>query len=183
MARRALELGQDDAVALCTAGYALAYVVGEVEQGAVCLDRAVALNPNLSIALGISGWVKLWLGDLDSAIDLQARAMRLSPRDPEAFWMESATAFAHLCAGRYAEGSLWADRSLSHKADQLPSLAFSAAADAHLGHLERARKTIARLLELEPGMRITIVKSLGPFRCAEHFARFAEGLRKAGLPE
>ena len=92
LARKALELGQDDAVALATAGYALAYVTGEVEQGAVCLDRAVELNPNLSIALGLSGWVKLWLGDLDTAIDLQAHAMRLTPRDPQSYWMESATA-------------------------------------------------------------------------------------------
>jgi tetratricopeptide (TPR) repeat protein len=183
LAGKAVELGRDDAVALCTAGYALAYLVGEVERGDVCLDRAVGLNPNLAIALGISGWVKLWLGDLEAAIELQARAMRLSPRDPETFWMESATALAHLCAGRYAEGWSWAERSLSHKPDQLPSLAFSAAADALGGRLEHARKTMARLLELEPGMRITTVRSLGPFRRAEHFATFAEGLRKAGMPE
>jgi TolB-like protein/class 3 adenylate cyclase/Tfp pilus assembly protein PilF len=183
LARKALELGQDDAVALSTAGYALAYVTGEVEQGAVCLDRAVELNPNLSIALGLSGWVKLWLGDLDKAIDLQAHAMRLTPRDPQSYWMESATALAHLCAGRYAEASVWAGRALSHQPNQLPSLAFSAASDAHLGRLEEARKTVARMRELEPSVRISDVRALGQFRRNEHFARFADGLRKAGLPE
>ena len=183
LATRSIELGQDDAVALSTAGYALAFVAREVQRGAVCLDRAVELNPNLAIALGLSGWVKLWLGDLDAAIELQHRAMRLSPRDPEAFWMESATALAHLCAGRYAEAATWAERSLGHKADQLPSLAFSAAADSHLGHHERARATMGRLLQIEPRMCIRTVKSLGPSWRPEHFARFAEGLRQAGLPE
>ena len=50
-----MELGRDDTVALCTAGYALTYLVGEVERGEVCLDRAVSLNRNLAIALGING--------------------------------------------------------------------------------------------------------------------------------
>ena len=109
--------------------------------------------------------------------------MRLSPRDPEIFWMESATALAHLCAGRYAEASSWAEQALSHKADQLPSLAFSAAADSHLGRHDRARATMARLLEIEPRMCIETVRSLGPSWLPEHFSRFAEGLRRAGMPE
>jgi TolB-like protein len=183
LARTAWELGRDDAVALSSAGYGLAYVVGEVEQGALYLDRAIFLNPNLAIALGLSGWVKLWLGDLEAAIDLQMRAMRLSPRDPESFWMESAASLAHLCAGRYAEASRWAGRALSQRPNSLPSLAFSAASDAQLGHLDKARRTIARLLELEPAMRISVVRSLGRFRRTDHFAGLADGLRKAGLPE
>jgi TolB-like protein len=87
LVRRALDLGREDAVALCTAGHALAYVVGDLDQGAVLLDQAVALNPNLSIALNLAGWVKLFLGELDAAIDFQERAIRLSPRDPQIFLM------------------------------------------------------------------------------------------------
>jgi Flp pilus assembly protein TadD len=126
--------------------------------------------------------VKLWLGDLEAAIDLQMRAMRLSPRDPESFWMESAASLAHLCAGRYAEASRWAGRALSQRPNSLPSLAFSAASDVHLGHLDKARRTISRLLELEPTMRISVVR-MGRFRRTDHFAGLADGLRKAGLPE
>ena len=74
---KALELARDDAVALSSAGYALSYVVGDMEQGAAFLDQAVDINPNLAAALTLCGWPKLWLGELDSAIELQARAMRL----------------------------------------------------------------------------------------------------------
>jgi TolB-like protein len=183
LARRAVELGREDAVALCAAGHALAYVVGDLEQGATFLDRAVALNPNLSIALSLNGWARLWLGELDTAIDLQARAMRVSPRDPQIFLMESATALAHLCAGRYDEASSWARRAFSDQPNYIASLAASAASDAYTGRLEEARKAIGCIRQLDPTLCISNLKTWTPLRRPEHFGRWAEGLRKAGLPE
>src|SRR5207237_9006501 len=44
LARRVAELGKDDAVALCAAGYALAFVVHNLEDGAALVDRALRLN-------------------------------------------------------------------------------------------------------------------------------------------
>src|SRR5262249_30750456 len=61
LALRAVQLGKDDAAVLCFAGYALAYVVGDLDDGAAFLDRALVINPNLASAY--SGWVKLWLGE------------------------------------------------------------------------------------------------------------------------
>ncbi|MBV9568462.1 MAG: adenylate/guanylate cyclase domain-containing protein, partial [Hyphomicrobiales bacterium] len=49
LARHAALLGKDDAVPLCTAGIAFAYVLGEHDYGAALMDRAVALNPNLAL--------------------------------------------------------------------------------------------------------------------------------------
>jgi TolB-like protein len=45
LARRAGELGKDDAVALSTAGQALVVVVGEASEAAALIDRALKLNP------------------------------------------------------------------------------------------------------------------------------------------
>src|SRR5262249_32525217 len=52
---RAVEVGKEDAYALCWAGYSIGYVVGEAEQGAALMDRALALNPNLARAWNLSG--------------------------------------------------------------------------------------------------------------------------------
>ena len=54
LARRAVELGKDDAVALGTAGMAMSFVVGDHYYGKALTDRAVALNPNLAKARGAS---------------------------------------------------------------------------------------------------------------------------------
>ena len=50
LARRAIELDQDDPSVLARAGHALAFVVGEVEEGADLVSRAINLDPNLAIA-------------------------------------------------------------------------------------------------------------------------------------
>jgi len=49
-ARRAARLGADDAVTLCQAGFALAFVVGDLNDGAALIDRAHVLNTNLATA-------------------------------------------------------------------------------------------------------------------------------------
>ena len=61
LARRAIEVGKDDAVALCYAGYALVHAAYELESGAAIIERAIALNPHLAIAWQLSGTVHAFL--------------------------------------------------------------------------------------------------------------------------
>jgi tetratricopeptide (TPR) repeat protein len=44
LAQRAVELGKDDAIALAASGWALAFVVRDLEVGAGLVDRALVLN-------------------------------------------------------------------------------------------------------------------------------------------
>jgi TolB-like protein len=82
LARRAVELGKDDATALSGSGWALAHVARDLEAGAALIDHALLLNSNLAEAWHCGGWMKLWLGEPKPATDRFARAMRLSPLDP-----------------------------------------------------------------------------------------------------
>src|SRR5262249_23111355 len=50
LARKATQLGGDDAAVLSHAGHTLAYVVGEFDTATFLIDRALALNPNLATA-------------------------------------------------------------------------------------------------------------------------------------
>jgi TolB-like protein/class 3 adenylate cyclase len=79
MARRAVALGSDDAIALCMGGIALAGIAFEMEAGDAYLDRALALNRNLAIAWSNSGLVKIWMGEHASAIARVTNALRLNP--------------------------------------------------------------------------------------------------------
>jgi TolB-like protein len=74
LARQAAELGRDDPVALWTAGLTLAFVVGDLDDGATFTERALALNPNLASAWLFSGWVNVWVGEPEVAIQRFARA-------------------------------------------------------------------------------------------------------------
>ncbi len=78
-ARRAVQLGNDDVIALAASGYVLAFVGRDIGGGAALIDRALVLNSNLAEAWFWGGWVKNWLGEPEVAIERFARAIRLEP--------------------------------------------------------------------------------------------------------
>jgi tetratricopeptide (TPR) repeat protein len=142
------------------------------------------INPNLAWAWSDSGWVKLWLGEPDRAIEHFAQAIRLSPIDPALFSMQLGTAHAHFYAGRYDEALTWANMALREVPDSPLALRIAAASSALAGHDEEAKCLIARLLEIDPALRISNLQNvLGPYRQPEYPAKYADALRKAGLPE
>lgn len=61
LAWNAIELGHDDALALCSGGQALSHVANDPEGGVVFIDQARALNPNLASAWLASGWAEFIL--------------------------------------------------------------------------------------------------------------------------
>jgi TolB-like protein len=183
LARRAVDLGKDDAIALARGGHALAFVAGDLDSGVVFLDRALALNPNFAPAWTLSGWLRAYRGEPDVAIEHHARAMRLSPLDPIVYHMQVGTAFAHVLAGRYAEALPWAETPFRAEPDYLPAAGVTAAARALAGHVEQARQAMQHLRRIDPALRISNLKERHPIRRPEDLARFADGLRKAGLPE
>jgi TolB-like protein len=183
LAQRAVELGKDDAIALVAAGWALAHIVRDLGGGAALIDRALGLNSNLAEAWHFGGWVKMWLGEPEAAIERFARAMRLSPLDPRATTMRSGTAYAHFFLGRYDEAASWAAMALQDSPDYQTGLRIDAASNAMAGRPEQAHRAMARLRQLNPALRVSNLKDvLGPWR-AEGLARLEEGLRQAGLPE
>jgi TolB-like protein/tetratricopeptide (TPR) repeat protein len=183
LAWRAAELGKDDAVALCTGGFTLALVLGDLDDGAALIDRALVLNPNLAMAWLFSGRVNVYLGDLELAIRHLARAMRLSPFDPLIGQAQSTTALAHFFAGRYDEAASWAEKALREQPDFLPALRVLAASSALMGRLEQAHKAMIRSRQLDPARRASNIGDQIPLRRPEDLARYVEGLRKAGMPE
>src|SRR5262249_4167439 len=105
LARRAIDLGRDDAVALSYSGFAAGYLVGTVVDASALVERALAPNTNLAVAWVFSGWIKACLVVRDTAIKHTALAMRLSPLDPRMFSWQSFIPLAHLCAARYDEAA------------------------------------------------------------------------------
>jgi TolB-like protein/class 3 adenylate cyclase/Tfp pilus assembly protein PilF len=183
LVRRAVDLGKDDAVTLYRAGFALARVAGDLDGGAVFINRALALNPNLAAAWSYSGWLRVYLGEPDLAIEHVKRAMRLSPLDPLIFSMQSAMAAAQFFVGRYDEASSWAAMALHEQQNYLPAARFFAASTALAGRLEEARNAVARARQLDPSLRISNLNEHTPVRRPQDIARLAEAMRKAGLPE
>jgi tetratricopeptide (TPR) repeat protein len=183
LAWRAAELGKDDAGALCNAGFSLVIVAGDLEDGSAMIDRSLTLNPNLAWAWHFGALAKAFGGEPEAAIERAERAMRLSPQDPQMFGMRIATAHAHFFAGRYQDAFSWAESAVREQPNFFIGLCVAAAGGALAGRQMEAEKAMTRLRELNPGLRMSNLKDLLPIRRPEDFALWAEGMRKAGLPE
>ena len=183
LAQRAMELGGDDALVLTGAGTAFAYVARDLDAGASLIDRSLLLNANLARAWFWGGYVKLWLGEPDAAIDRFAHVMRLSPIDPYMPIVQAAIADAHFHAGRYDEASSWGAMSIRgvpfHN-----GLRIVAASNALAGRLDQARVAMERLRQLDPDLRVSTLRDIqGPYRRTDDIARYEDAMHKAGLPD
>jgi adenylate cyclase len=162
----------------------LAFVVRDLGVGSGLVDRALVLNSNLAEAWRCSGWMKIWLGDPELAVEHYARDMRLSPLGRWLVDIQSGIAHAHFFLGNYDEATSWATLALQNNPDFQAGIRISAAISGIAGRPEEAHETVARLRRLNPALRVSNLEHvLGPYRRAEDLELYREGLRKAGLPE
>ena len=68
LARRAAELGVDDAIALGGAAMVQSYVVGDLDTAEGLVARALMLDPNYAWGWLVSAWIKGWRGEPEPAI-------------------------------------------------------------------------------------------------------------------
>jgi tetratricopeptide (TPR) repeat protein len=110
LARQAARWGKDDTIALCSSGFVLPQVGGDLAMGAALIDQALTLDPNLAGAC-LSGWVRIYLGEAEMAIEHMERALRLSPLDRLLYSVQNGIAAAHFLAGRYDSAASWGEKS------------------------------------------------------------------------
>jgi len=180
LVKRAIELDKDDPTVLARAGQVISELLGEVEEGAVLVSRAINLDPNLVIARYSRGGERLLLGDVDAALEQFHVAVRLSPLDPLLFFAQTGIAYAHFMAGRYDDGSSWARAAVLQRPNYLNAQFILAACLAMSGAVEEARVICARLVRLKPALRISGIKT--KFR-AEDAESLSQACRMAGIPE
>ncbi len=183
LADTAVAMDPNDARALTLAGHVRGFLLRRPSEALVLHERAISLNPNLAIAWCFSGFALSYLGDQEAALRRMRQAIQLSPSDPHLFFFQSAIIMPHLLRGEYREAV-----EAGRKAIELNpwfSSAFKGqlAALGHLGRLEEAAVVRARLLKLEPGFTVQDAIRRSPIGSAEDIQRYADGLRRAGLPE
>jgi TolB-like protein len=183
LADRAMELGAGDAIALSRGGHSYPHFGGDLDRGVAAVDRALALNPNLSTAWYLSGFQRISLGQHDDAVERFARAMRLSPLDPEIFQMQTGTAMAHMFAHRFDAACAWAEKARTELPNILRVSAFSAASYALAGRMDEARRAMEHARRIDATLRISNVEGWVVLQRPDDLATLVEGLRRAGLPE
>ncbi len=184
LARQAIEIGKEDPDALWMAAWTIAYFAGDTMAAVNLIDRALLLNPNSAHAFNAKGWVHCYLGKPELAINAFQQSIRLSPRDPVTYLFKSGLAMAHLIGRQYQEALMWVEEALLESPRLIFTMRVKLAVCGHLGRFEEARECLARLLNLQPDLTIArFVSYARRFVLPSVTDVYAEGLRKAGLPE
>jgi adenylate cyclase len=189
LAREAIGAADDNPTTLRAAGYALAYFAdtvagvsgGDFDTASAALNRALRLHPNSAQALHSLGFVHMWSGETEQAINCFVRAVRVSPRDQEMGYMLHGLGMTYLMCDRNAEALEAGLRAVEEMSKNGSTHRLLIVALVRLGRLEEARAATARVLKIVPESRLINVRP--PSRTPGFAEGFLSDLRLAGYPE
>jgi TolB-like protein len=183
LAERAVMVDPHDARGLTMAGHVRAYLHRRPRDAAALHERALSLNPNLTMAWALSAATHAYLGDADEAARRHDRYKKLSPLDPYAFMFDRFGTVIHLLK-RDHEAAVVTGRAVTQMA---PAVAAGfkpyLAALGHLGRTQEAAIARRRLLAMKPDYSVARFLATSPLQREGDRQHFAEGLRLAGLPD
>jgi TolB-like protein/class 3 adenylate cyclase len=182
---RALSLAPNHAQAHSVLGLVQAFTNRAVQGIAEC-ERALALDRNLADAHSFIGLAKYFLARGEETEGHIREALRLSPRDNNAYRWLMFVGIAKLSIGADAEAVVWLRRSIEANRNHPLPHCYLAAALSLLGSRDEARAAAQAGLVLNPAFTIrrylARATSQHPSLVAAR-KRNSEGMRMAGVPE
>ena len=175
LARRVL-LIVDDPSLVARGAYALAQFGDDLATATTLIDRALHLNPSFAYGWIWSGWVRLFAGKPELAIEHFKTAIRLSPREGTAgAGAHVGIGIGHLFARRFEEAEAMLLLALRERPSWAPTYRFLASCYAHMGRLDEARSIVKRLRDITP----VVVPSATHWRDPGYREFYLQGLRLA----
>ena len=149
---RALELDPENADVLYGAAY-LNVTTGDPETAMEQIDRCCDINPNDAFTQAGHGTFLALAGRAEEGLEFLDLAVRLSPRDPRAYYFLTCKGMAQLSLAQYAE----TEQTLRRALDLYDGFVFSwmvyPMALAMQGKTTEAKEALSRLNQLSPDMR------------------------------
>jgi len=176
LARRALRVAADDPDVLARVADSFGYFGEEIDVAIGLIDRALAIRPSFAQGWFRSGFVRLFAGQPDIAIDHFERCRQLSPRDPMEPRCLIGIATAQFFKRRFDKAARLLLVALEEIPTHVPSYRFLAASYAHLGRLDEAHAIVARLRQITSEVGVDAAPW---WRNAKHRELYLSGLRLA----
>jgi TolB-like protein/class 3 adenylate cyclase/tetratricopeptide (TPR) repeat protein len=182
LARRAIGLDQMDETVLCSGGFVLAFLTGDLDLGAELARRGLAINPNYAAGWHMSAWVQIYLGKHQTALECIRERERLSPLDTYRMQGNLQSAYAHVFQGHYEEAAHHAEQIAHEFPAFTPGWRLLAVSKALAGDVASAKIATTKALELDPSQTASALTSMLPLRRPIDVERLKDGYVRAGFP-
>jgi TolB-like protein len=173
-AHRALQAARDDPGVLAIAAVVLAHFGEDLGAMTALVDRALALNPSFAYGWFVSGQLRRWAGNLDTAIAHGETALRLNPRG-QTHWALYLIGSALVSSRRFEEAIPKLLLSIQNDESAAAPYRWLVVCYANMGRLEEARAILARLRAISS----VVIPDASNLRNPEHRELFLAGLRLA----
>ena len=173
-ARRALRVAGDDPAIIANAALPLAYFGEDIETMIALIDRALKLNPSYARGWYLSGLIRFFAGDSETAIQHAEAALQLSPRGRIGL-VYNVIGGALMCARRFNEAIPKLLLAIQDEPKHPSPHRYLAACYAYMGRLDEAREIVRRLRAITP----IVISDTSYLRKPEHRELYLSGLRLA----
>jgi adenylate cyclase len=183
LAMAALDRDHDDASALAVCGHARSFLFHDYTAGRELVDRAIEAGPSCALAWTLASCTCSYMGDGAEAVARAEHSLRLSPRDPLAFFYLCNMGIAHYANHAYEQAVQFARKSMARKKSFRANLRMLIAGLVALDELNEARDVARMLTEVDPEFRLSSYRSLCPWQDGHVRDLFIDHLRCSGLAE
>ena len=152
---------------------------GKLDEAIAASQRAIDVDPNLSLAYGVMGGAELFTGHAEAALNHIDKAMRLDPYHPNVIFHLSG--LAHYMLGNYQKSRAMLEKRMALKVETDSTPMLLAACFGRLGEPEAAAKAWRQVFEANPEFSIAQRRRTAFYRDKQHFEDIVDGLRLAGI--
>ena len=181
--QKSLGAGQVTSHAMALLGFVQGRLLEQPQLGLALIDRALEINPSMSMGQVFSAFVLVRIGELDEAERRYGLYKRLCPLHPMHYLFDSIAVTIALLQGRVEEaarlGRVLIELSPSLLYPAIPCLA----AYGHLGLRADAERLLARVQGLAPDLSVDRIVTQMQLQRAVDRACIGDGLRAAGMAQ
>lgn len=180
--KRALDIEPNNTLALAGEGHVLTNLYQRFDLAEDRFHQALTINPNDATSHLLRGTFHAFQGKGEQAEQDAARALQLSPFDPHRFYFLAHAAGASLANHQNERALQLANNSLNCNRFHASTLRIKTVAHVRLNEMDRATETVAKLMEVQPKLRVKDWLATSPSRNFETGKSFAADMKRAGVP-
>ena len=183
---RVLSKSSGSAKAHLVKGHVL--IFGHPEEALAEDEAALEINPNFHPAYASKGFALMLSGRAREAIPPIQLALRISPKDPFAYFWHWHLCQAHLHLHEYKDAIAECRRSMNINNSSWQAYIDLTSAYGSTGQVEKARQTLAEVNKIHPNFTLLAYRQIAyAFSSNPQYRHeiddIVEGLRKGGIPE